>query len=86
MFFIDFCCYFEAILGLFWTLGANPGVPWRPKADHRILRIYLEIVYPHNSTLEPHFEVYHYLEWIRSVKIAQNPVVNSQNYSFFTYF
>ena len=21
------------ILGLFWTLGANPGVPWRPKAD-----------------------------------------------------
>ena len=32
-FFTDFWACFEAILGLFWTLGANPGVPWRSKAD-----------------------------------------------------
>ena len=56
---------------LFWTLGANPGVPWRPKADHWILRVYLEAVTPHNSTFEPHFEAFHYLEWIRNVKITQ---------------
>ena len=36
----------------------------------RILRVYLEAVTPHNSTFEPHFEVYHYLEWIRNVKIT----------------
>ena len=36
----------------------------------RILLVYLEAVAPHKSTFEPHFEVYHYLEWIRSVKIT----------------
>ena len=57
--------------------------PWGPleaEADPRILRVYLEVVTPHNRTFEPHFEVYRYLEWIRNDKITQNPVVNSQNY------
>ena len=30
---------------------------------------YTEIIYPHKLTFELHFEVYHYLEWIRSVQI-----------------
>ena len=58
-------------------LGRKEGV------NIRILRVYLEIVHPHNWTVEPHCEVFHYLEWIRSAQITQNPVVNSQNHRFF---
>ena len=58
----------------------------KERVNIRILRVYLAAVTPHNSTFEPHFAVFHYLEWIRNAKIIQNPVVNSQNHCFFSRF
>ena len=66
--------YFKKVPSQYFLERRKEGV------NIRILQVYLEIVYPHNSTFEPHFEVYHYLDWIRSAQITQNPIVNSQNY------
>ena len=52
----------------------------RRRKWHRDFTILSQIVCPPFSTFNPHFEVSHYLEWVCSARIIQNPVINLQNY------
>ena len=63
--FMFHCSRYRSDLNTMWTRE----IPMKNKVFF-LLRVYLEVVYPHNSTFEPHFEVYHYLEWIRSAQIT----------------
>ena len=41
--------------------------------------VYLRVVTPQIWIFEPHFELFHYLQWIRSTKIVQIPSQNAPN-------
>ena len=64
--------FFSNFFDFFLTLGANPGVPWRPKADP-----FFGDFWACNSTFEPITGLRHYSSWIRLVFLMQICVVDS---------